>query len=359
MTSHVLDHAPSREMQIDPPPAVISHRASGVLTSLQAGRALAALAVVFHHANMSATQIAGGAPEFAQKLSYGTLGVDFFFVLSGFIIYYGTVDDEPDKLWVGRFLTRRAIRIFLPYWPIGIGLAILYTALPGFGGGEHQFAWLSTLTLLPADQLPALIPAWTLQHEVFFYITFAALMWLRVLWIGLALWAILLIVLWWPNGPEGNVVLASMNVEFVAGIIAAHLVQRDRVRRNLFMGCGISLISLYFYWGRSTNSLIFGVGIAFLVAWIAHLEREGLLRMPAFAVILGNASYAIYLIHNPLLAITTRGALYVAHSWWLAMVVGVTISVAAGLAYHFLFEKPALRLVRQAWGRRLTVGHKR
>lgn len=331
----------------DRTPAATSHRAGGVLTTLQAGRAFAALAVVFYHANLSATNLVGGAPRFAPILSYGALGVDFFFVLSGFIIYHSSVGYRPDRHWVGGFLIRRAIRIYLPYWPVGVGLALLCTVLPGFGSSGQQFSWLSSLTLLPTDRLPALIPAWTLQHEVFFYAIFALLVWLRRLWIGLAAWTIVLALLWWPNGPESNVALASMNIEFVAGIVAAHFVLHDRVPQLVFAILGGMFIIAYFIGGPTTNSVVFGLGVAFFVACATSLERRGLINMPGIPVLLGNASYSIYLVHNPLLAVTTRIALHVGQSWWLAMVIGVVTSVTAGFVYYFVYEKFALRFAQR------------
>lgn len=332
----------------DQTPAVTPHRAGGVLTSLQAGRALAALAVVFHHANLSATNLIGDPPGFAPMLGYGSIGVDFFFVLSGFIIYHSSVGYRSDRHWITGFLIRRAIRIYVPYWPVGIGLAIMYTLMPGFVSGDRPFSWLSTITLLPTSKLPALIPAWTLQHEVFFYLVFALLVWMRGLWIGLAVWAAVMAFLMWPNGPEGNVALASMNMEFIAGILAAYLVIRERVPHLLSALLGIGLVATYFIGGPNTNSLVFGLGVACLVALVTSLERGGALRIGGIPLLLGNASYAIYLVHNPLLALTTRASIRIGGGWWLAMVLGILASIVAGLAYYFLYEKPGLRLA-QRW----------
>ncbi len=65
----------------------MNHR--DTIQTLQAGRAVAALAVVFFHAAISTDTFTNGMPQSIRWIAgFGYLGVDFFFVLSGFIIAY-------------------------------------------------------------------------------------------------------------------------------------------------------------------------------------------------------------------------------------------------------------------------------
>jgi exopolysaccharide production protein ExoZ len=79
------------------------------------------------------------------------------------------------------------------------------------------------------------------------------------------------------------------------------------------------------------------------------LERQGNLITPPWMVRLGDASYSIYLVHNPLLSVTSRlaGRLYLLTSWWFGMVVGVVVSVVIGVLYYKTIEKPLIRLFRK------------
>src|SRR6478752_6232297 len=153
------------------------------INSLQVGRGLAALAVVCHHSQIAAHDFGGTS---VPLLSYGYLGVDFFFVLSGFIIFHSTVGRGKT---VADYAVARFRRIYLPYWPVGIAIGLLYTAFPHLSAADREWSWLPTITLLPLTSGTALSVAWTLKHGILFYLVFGAAYFGRVLWPTLILWA--------------------------------------------------------------------------------------------------------------------------------------------------------------------------
>ena len=61
-------------------------------------------------------------------------------------------------------------------------------------------------------------------------------------------------------------------------------------------------------------------------------------------MLLGAASYSIYLVHLPLLSVVGR-VVGRWDSWWLAFWASVVTAVVAGLAYHVLSERPVVRLL--------------
>lgn len=144
------------------------------IRSLQIFRGLAALAVVAHHAAVSTEAFVGSMPGIAQSVfGLGFLGVDFFFVLSGFIIMFAHMGDERSPAAVRRYAFKRLVRIFPSYLPISIALIALYAFMPGFSAsGGRDYSLVSSLLLLPADRPPALSVAWTLVHELMFYTVF-------------------------------------------------------------------------------------------------------------------------------------------------------------------------------------------
>ncbi len=218
-----------------------------MINSLQAGRFLAAMAVVFHHAVISVAEFVDTPPRsVATFLDYGYLGVDFFFVLSGFIIHY-TMTSKPKPAL--QFVFERLGRIFLPYWPIAVAMVAAYTILPQLSGSGREWGWLSSLTLFPTAFPPALSVAWTLQHELAFYLIYAMLFFSKRLTLGLSMWCgslALANLTIFPEGPITKLLLDPINVEFIAGVAASHVFNRLTLDKlKYFSFASIVLVFLF------------------------------------------------------------------------------------------------------------------
>ncbi len=268
-----------------------------MLKTLHAGRGMAALAVVAYHANISAEYFAKGAGGFVQTIaSYGYFGVDFFFVLSGFVLTIAHAGDRWGVADFSRYIGSRARRIYLPYLPVGIGLAAIYVAIPHLTEGERQWQWLPSLTLLPLGAPAALSVAWTLQHELLFYLVFGLAMLAGRLVPVLAAWAALICIDRFSGAPTG-VLLAPINLAFVAGALA---------------------------------------GIVFLRSPKARLVEQSV-DIPRAFLALGTISYSLYLTHGPVISVVSRicrGA-----EWSMVMLASISAAVAAALCYHLLWER--------------------
>src|SRR5438045_1143494 len=99
-----------------------------IIKTLQAGRAIAAFGVLLHHIGPWAYEYDRSLPG-VGILERGYVGVDFFFVLSGFIIYHATVEKKRS---LRGFATARLRRVFLPYFPIGLIAAVVYSSFPHY-----------------------------------------------------------------------------------------------------------------------------------------------------------------------------------------------------------------------------------
>ena len=120
------------------------------------------------------------------------------------------------------------------------------------------------------------------------------------------------------------------------------------------MGGGF-ILTLLLWWPFAPECrALFGLPFALLVLGGVLLERQDKLALPRWMVLIGDASYSIYLIHNPLVSLTSRvvGRLHGIASWGVGMLVGVALSVFVGVLYHLFIEKPLIRLFRNLFRKR-------
>lgn len=289
-------------------------------------------------------------PWLEVPASYGWAGVDFFFVLSGFIIYYSAATRPAGIRPAWSFYRGRVVRIYGPYLPIGIALAIAYMALPQFSAANRQWSLLTTATLLPLRYPPALSVAWTLQHEMLFYTIFALSFYRKMLAPILAIWAAAICLAAMLGNaaidPSG-IVFSPLNFEFMMGVAAAHLFLRGTVIPVWI--CTITApIALYAWWATGHDhgwaSIFLGLPMAMLIVALAQAEERGGLRVYQPLIFFGAASYSIYLIHNPLLSLTQRVLPHIIETTpIIALCLGVIAALAAGAVYHLAIEKKLTR----------------
>ena len=105
--------------------------------------------------------------------------------------------------------------------------------------------------------------------------------------------------------------------------------------------------------GSGSRILSFGIASALIVYGAAGVEKAGGWRMPRWLQHTGDASYAIYLSHLPVLTIFSWSVFWVdwrhgqllPHLGWLATLAIPTLSI--GFALHFVVEQPLLSLFRR------------
>jgi peptidoglycan/LPS O-acetylase OafA/YrhL len=321
---------------------------------LQVFRGFAALAVVTYHAAASTAAFVGALPEpLAKFLGMGLLGVDFFFVLSGFIIMHSHMDDAKTPTALNRYAFRRLSRIYPAYLPVGLGMIFLYAAMPSLSdSGGRDYSLISSLLLVPGEGKPALSLAWTLVHEMMFYgvFLFFFLSW-RWLAVSLFAWAAAILLanhLYTPTG-WSRYPLSLLNIEFMLGVGAARMV-RSKIsngKGTWFAGFGVAIafVAIYLFMQdkKIYLQLLLAFGLALMVVGFALHEQKVQVRWPAMLLMAGNASYSIYLVHSPLLSFTQRVAGRLGLTWQSAMVSGVVLGVLAGYFYYLVVERPALR----------------
>ncbi|MEZ4715903.1 MAG: acyltransferase [Caldilineaceae bacterium] len=134
---------------------------------------MAALLVVFYHiTELSQTRF--DSLFLGGVFAFGFTGVDFFFVLSGFIILYVHGRDLGDERVLGAYAAKRFVRLYPIYWCVALVKIGVIFVVPAYAKAhEADLAFLvKSLLLIPQENLPIIGAAWTLSYEVLFYALF-------------------------------------------------------------------------------------------------------------------------------------------------------------------------------------------
>ena len=342
---------------------------------VQALRFAAATAVVVTHAVDLAgtrlgleTALAGGTLE-----NFGAVGVDVFFVISGFIIAT-TTQGQRGVGAAGAFLWRRFRRVAPIYWllslPILIGMARGGTLSPEVAAATFLFWPFSGLEMT----FPALGPGWTLCFEMLFYAGFGLAMagGRRVGWGLVGAYAAMLAAGLVVAAPVLRFWGAPIILEFLLGVGIAWMWRSAPRRLGLWavalamLGFGLGLVfgyggiddvrALNDPWNGLRRVVIWGLPSALLVFGVVRMERTDRAprRLSRAAAFMGDASYSIYLVH--VLVIRALGRMFESGVVVLPgdAVVGLTViaSLAAGAVVHVWIERPMLKLMRPSPGGR-------
>jgi exopolysaccharide production protein ExoZ len=334
------------------------------LHTVQYLRGAAALLVVVAHA--FSHQI--GLENHVVVLA-GQLGVQLFFVISGFIMVYisGT-----GPFSASTFLVRRAIRIVPLYW-LFTGLAAALAVLAPSVFKTTIFTWphfLQSLFFIAHEaperggSSPLLSLGWTLNYEAYFYVVFAALAFLAagtriaILTIAFsALWISGLLIR--SSDPVVEFYLNLSPLGFAVGCWIGYLALDRKLvpdRRSAIVltvtalgGLCVALVDQHQNSGTILSffgQLVFAASLLTLgLMWEA-----GVKRVPALEQ-LGDASYALYLTHifviGAIMAVAKR-VFDLDHPLAIvaAAIICSILAILAGVATHRIIEKPLLRLLR-------------
>lgn len=289
------------------------------LISLQYLRGIAALMVVCVHLSVQLQRMdyQGYWPDWAAG------GVDIFFVLSGFLMWFTTAGRQQTPL---EFYRRRIVRIVPLYWLLtSVVVAVLILA-PRLMQSV-QLDWLNVVasyffvfTSSAAGRMePMLLVGWTLNYEMLFYLVYGAALALPARWrFGVTTAVIVLLVaVNYPVFGRTDVQAlrdASLMLEFIFGMAIAawwlRVAAKDRSATAGWMVLitGFAALALQEYFLPSLPSaLAAGLPAVAIVCGALLLERSGAMpRWPALRR-LGDISFSLYLSHPIALSAFAQG----------------------------------------------------
>ena len=338
------------------------------LPGVQILRGVAACAVLVHHVLEESQPLFGGGIP-ARPVLLGASGVDLFFVISGFIMYYTNRGNFGKAGAPAEFFARRVIRIVPLYWVCT--LFIVATTAVGLYASKTITALSLFLSLffLPNANI-TLGVGWTLNYEMYFYAVFS--FWLlfgtaRSGISGVLASIPLMTLVGWSLPPSaarsflGNPIAIEFCFGFAVGVAFARGWISPRIGwASLLVGAAGMVLGTWFgppdgtaglapegrflFWGLPAAVLLMS---AFAVSDVSSRVGKGLLA-------LGDASYSIYLTHAFVMTAYARALKFQSVSSaprLLLVLVPILASVAVGLATYRLVERPMSGFFKQWWKR--------
>lgn len=346
--------------------------------SLQAGRAAAAMLVVaFHVVSCVSNPKYFDLPWLNPPYAWGKLAVEYFYVLSGFILF--TV--HQGELFLPKhflpYALKRIIRIYPTYILIFLGVLLPALTIPSLRGSVPTDPFVLACRLIlfprwlqtpPTDGTPFNVigVSSSLEYEVFFYALFA------LLFLGRPIAALLIagllgaFIARMAGIPLPGFVLSIADentITFLLGIAAA-AIHRSGFRMPAPGWISLAAACLLFtfhgdgfrpLWPNiPLRALVTGLCCASLLLGLLAAEERNLpVGRHPWIQRLGDASYALYLIHFPLVSLLTKVAAAAGlprlgrPGVALTILVEIAAAVAVSVAFHLWIEKPLLTFLRR------------
>jgi exopolysaccharide production protein ExoZ len=358
---------------MDPsPPGVLGHAARwfepgldgpGRLLPMEGLRGIAVALVFFvHYGSQLGDAFALTLPAAGRALQgLGHIGVDLFFVLSGYLIYGSLLRRHRPY---GGFMLRRVQRIY-PTFLVVLAMQLLVLLVSASGGGLPRDGWeraqllAANLLLLPGlfDIRAIVIVAWSLSYEMAFYLSLPVLLallgarsWPPLARVAALLGAVVLTqVVDWPHPRMGMFGCGMLLVELLA------LVQ-DRLRVAGWLDAlalvAVPVCVVVLLAGPSWPVHFATLFLGSFVLCAAAFGRDGVVaRLLSVTPLrwLGNISYSYYLLHGLVLAVlfvALRPAAPLLHTlggeaaYWLLLVPAFLLTAAGSAVLYLLVERP-------------------
>lgn len=323
-------------------------------------RGIAAAMVVAFHLSYQANRLDG-----SPFLSDLFIGVDIFFVISGFIMVVST--DAGRRILAGQFLVRRLVRIAPLYWVMTTGTVVLLVLVPRafqstiFDGTHALASFLFVATANPGSPdlyAPLIVPGWTLCLEMLFYACFAAALHAGQTGDRLVVAASAPIVLLvWVGIGRAPVGMAGfytnpIMLEFIYGMVLG----LSYLRVSIVVPTSFAIVAIAgvvvatilapteqagLQWG------VFGIAATVIVG-ITIFSCPPSIR---WLHVVGDSSYSLYLSHFIVVSALTRGwrmgGMVALLPGWVLCAVGLPLCIAVGILCWWFVERPLNRLVTE------------
>ena len=356
-------------------------------------RGVAALLVVWYHI-FEGFQFAGNKPVI-DFINHGYLAVDFFFILSGFVVGYAYDNRWGKTLTLGGFFRRRLIRL-QPMVCMGAVIGAVSFLLSGMErwDGTHATLWLTFLAfvcgclMLPAlpgmprevrgngEMFPLNGPCWSLFFEYVGNIVYALFIRrLSTRLLAVLSFALCCALAWFAVTAQSgygsigvgwtvdrtNILGGSLRMlcPFTMGLLLSRIFKPIHYARGAFWtSAALLLIIFHVPYIHSDGALSLNgifeaaciIAVFPLMVWYAASGKTTDIASTRICRFLGDISYPLYIVHYPLMyafymwLIKTRQ--YTLHETWPAALAAVTASIILAWLCLKLYDMPVRKWLR-------------
>jgi len=331
---------------------------------IQVFRGFAAISVVLFHI-LTASVFYFKTTWLNGVFSAGSVGVDFFFVLSGFIMMYIHYGDLINRSNVKAFFLKRFIRIYPIYWIIASVYLFFQLYTGKYSIKTNLVFIIKSYLLIPQAVDPFLFPAWSLIFECFFYIIFGTCLLLGIKWSKyvFAGWLLLILIGQIIDIPFFHQMSFSpLILEFLFGCFIGYIFHTysNRIKEydNGIFYSGLALMVIVWILGSFFLTLpvkkslwscmIYGSISSLLILGSALKDTNGTIRLPNILLLIGESSYTIYLSHQIVLGLVYKKSVLLFSKNFttgLLNIIGIIafiLAVIVGIIFHEAIEKKLL-----------------
>lgn len=328
-----------------------------MLSLIQAYRGFAAIIVVMFHVYLE-IKTRYNSNAFIDFFKFGHSGVEFFFVLTGFILLYVHKNDSNSLKCFASFIKKRFIRIYPFYWLILAIYVFIYNFQPqlGYDYQRNFNEILKAFLLLPVNHGSYIPVSWTLSHEVLFYIVFSIFIYTKGINKIIPFFGFLSIIVMCFFDTENNFfrfLFSPFNVLFFFGCVVYYLSTFKITENKLFFIFFVgnlsflltALIDSYLNYDYHLKMVMYGFSSSLIILGAFNSKLECFFNKKIF-LFLGDSSFSIYLCHLLTISFLSKIIMYtkmddIFHSS-VIFIVFVSISIFVGAIIHLYVEKPLL-----------------
>lgn len=274
---------------------------SNILYSLGALRVIASFFVVISHFNHMLTETYAQSP-YGEWVNFGGLGVDYFFLLSGFLMYQIHRKEWGMPKHTLHFISKRVTRIFPMYWIALILMMIFiqFTSEPRLPVGLD---WFYEFALIQPDNPRILDVSWTLNIEMMFYFIFCFTL-LPVWGSRIFMFGWFLLTIFGVAGHYSLLFITGCFLSFVFSILRNIQFSRVFIMLTATIGC-VTVLGMEYYsdtnndvseiFDKAVISFGFFLLLGSLLLW--EVQKGASIMSSKIVCTFANSAYCIYLFH--------------------------------------------------------------